>query len=551
MELFWETIRAIIAILFTFSVSIFVHELGHFSFAKLFKVPVGTFSIGFGRAVWARKWGETTYQIALIPFGGYVSMGLAPADVEEVDIKEEGEVSKPPSDTPALEKKSSDETDSDSIDGVMNELDTLRQKSWIKRILILSAGCINNLITAVAVYFFIGLAGYYIPAPIAPIVESTTPDIALKVDIHKGDKVVEVAGHPVKSDISFDDELEKAFETSATVPVSILRNETTVTLAFPKFLYGENALPGGEGAVVAEIEGKKIEGSKKKILASVADAIDSGKTEFKYGASFKSDGRIYKWKKPLPILIAAAERWPIGIEFKAPPYIGGVMPNLSAEKCGMKSGDLILTIDGKSIDTRTEARKIIREMPNKTAKLTVERTRKDKTTSVLTLMCDIRANPDSPEVGQIGIVWGTPQTDFQRFGPLSSAQRAVKRVVMISGTYLVAVCDLFTHSFQTIRENMGGPVMIGVLAKKAADRGLQWFFEMFALFNIILAVTNLLPLPILDGGHIVFTTIEAIIRRPLPEKLMTAIFTVFFWLLIALAILLTFNDIIANAWRIK
>jgi regulator of sigma E protease len=116
--------------------------------------------------------------------------------------------------------------------------------------------------------------------------------------------------------------------------------------------------------------------------------------------------------------------------------------------------------------------------------------------------------------------------------------------------YVVVVKQIFRSSFQTIRENIGGPIAIAQQSYTAAQQGVVWFFEMFAMFNIVLAFMNLLPIPILDGGHIVFATIETIIRRPLPARFQVVVYNVFFALFMGLVVLVFYNDIVMNAWRV-
>ena len=98
-----------------------------------------------------------------------------------------------------------------------------------------------------------------------------------------------------------------------------------------------------------------------------------------------------------------------------------------------------------------------------------------------------------------------------------------------------------------IKANVAGPVRIARMTYQQATQGLQEYFSFFALINLVLMVMNLLPIPILDGGHIVISVIESLIRRPIPEKILIPVFNVFFFLLIALAIVVTFNDVI-NIW---
>jgi regulator of sigma E protease len=116
--------------------------------------------------------------------------------------------------------------------------------------------------------------------------------------------------------------------------------------------------------------------------------------------------------------------------------------------------------------------------------------------------------------------------------------------------YYQGLKKILGSSFSTIRESVSGPIGIAQQAYSAASHDFLYFIFMFAVFNIILAVTNLLPLPVLDGGHILFSTIEAIIRRPLPARFMLLVYNVFTFLIIGLALLITFNDVIMNWWRV-
>ena len=554
MENLPEIARGVVAIVFTFAVAILVHELGHFIFAKLFGVNVETFSIGFGRALWSRKVGETTYQIAVFPFGGYVKMrGLLSREVEDflneedkpdekADAPKSGDAGQAGTSAPA--DTAAKQTLSESV---FEEQDALRAKPFWQKFLIFAAGCINNLLTAVLVYFLLAWIGHAIPAPVKPEVEKILPVASKASGLKAGDLIVAVDGVNVANEGKFRTRLYGRLvdEKRESIPVDVLRDGTTVPLTFPAFVAPDQI---GSPDKVVEVAGKTVNKPEEAADAAAywADTSDTVEVVFEHG----KERRIAQVS---PAAAAGRYWFDVATAFKAPAYVGMPLPNLPAEKAGVRNNDTITAIDGKRVETRLQATELIRARAGTTITMELSRPLAGAaggTTTVLAIV-GVRSDPDNrgPR-GQIGVVWATPLTARQQLGFTAALTDAFVHTFERSVSYLAALRDLFTKSFQTIRENVGGPIMIGVMVNKAAQRGAVWFFELFALFNIILAITNLLPLPILDGGHILFAAIETITRRPLPAKLMVGIYNVFLVLLIGLAILITFNDVIMNAWRV-
>ncbi|HXW68576.1 MAG TPA: RIP metalloprotease RseP [Dissulfurispiraceae bacterium] len=158
---------SIISAILLFGFLIFVHEMGHFLLAKLSGVKVLRFSLGFGPTVFGKQLGETEYVISAVPLGGYVKM-LGQEDIGEV--ADDGE---------AAEKERS-----------------FRYKPAYKRVLIILAGPLFNLLTAAVIFFFVFLAGVPILSPTIGEVMPDTP--AAKALLQKGDKIVAINGSPVK-----------------------------------------------------------------------------------------------------------------------------------------------------------------------------------------------------------------------------------------------------------------------------------------------------------------------------------------------------------------
>lgn len=561
-----EILRGAVAVVLTFSFAIFIHELGHFMFAKLFKVRVETFSIGFGKKLWSRRRGETEYAISAIPFGGYVKLvGMHSKEMEELL---EGDKAKPDASAPpqlpgedgvqpgqipagealreAVEPGPAQQEPVRALgESVVEEISALRSKSWLQKMLIFSAGCINNFLTAVVVFFLLAWIGHYQQAPIEPVVEAVRYAAPERAGVQPGDRIVRMAGEPVESYEEFvGDFIDYAEKNPAmqSVELQVLRDGTTATAQLP-LRYDPNFPPAGE--MIVSVAGSEVSGERAvaKAAAKTLDRKNPAKTVEVVTSTADGQKKTYQ-VSPLAVL---GRHWiEVAFEPTAPTFIGGVLPNLPADRAGLKAGDRILAIDGVPVTSAMHATAVLRDRVDQTVPVQIQRGDETKTLAV-----DVRSNPENPEVGQIGIAWGTPRTEWYQkpFGEaFTGAFKAAGNVVV---AYWNGIQELLASSFQTVRENVGGPIQIGTMFYSAANQDAVYFFNLFAFFNIILAVTNLLPLPVFDGGHIVIATIEAIIRRPLPAKVMMYVFNVFIVLIIGLALLISVNDVIMNLWRIK
>lgn len=532
-----EILRGAVAIIFTFSVAIFVHELGHFIFAKIFGIYVETFSLGFWKKIWKRKWGETEYAISAIPFGGYVKLrGMHSKEVEEMlagDKQEKGD------------KQTEDGAAAPTViqesmtDSVIEEMNALRQKNYIQKVLVFGAGCINNFLTAVLVFFLLAWIGHMVPEPQSSVVEEISGGAAALVPLKAGDKILAVAGKPVAGIdeflIRFVGNLKDSSATS--VPVAVLRDSTTMTIFLPARL--SPVLAADEKIV--QVDGLKV--SRPEDVAKYLLGMGDEKTTVQ--ATIARGGT--EETRVLPAYAAVGIYWPAAvIGTMDAPYIEMPLPNLPAEKAGILSGDLMVAVNGQPVHSRIQATRLIRGLAGNLVPVTVKRNNKEVSVTV-----EVRLDPEKQSHGQIGIFWGWPRTQYHKLPFGKALKEGFVRSWRYAVVYPKELGRLLTSKFQTIRENVGGPIAMGTYAYKAAQKNAVDFFELFALFNIILAVTNLFPLPVLDGGHILFATIEAITRRPIPAKLLIWIYNFFIFLIIGLAILITMNDVIMNMWRLR
>jgi regulator of sigma E protease len=128
---------------------------------------------------------------------------------------------------------------------------------------------------------------------------------------------------------------------------------------------------------------------------------------------------------------------------------------------------------------------------------------------------------------------------------VASIAAAPMRTLVYTDRVIYSTVELFaTKSGEEVKKNVAGPVGITVMAYKSAKAGLENYLMLFMSINIMLAIMNLLPIPILDGGYILITCIETVIRRPIPRKLLEPVMMVFFVGFIILFLFLFSNDLV-------
>jgi regulator of sigma E protease len=197
--------------------------------------------------------------------------------------------------------------------------------------------------------------------------------------------------------------------------------------------------------------------------------------------------------------------------------VGEVLPGRPAAKAGFEKGDTLLAVDGTPLEQWYDLLQVLRQDPGRKLSFSVARATGHVTLSV-TPTVDTLTDTDgkSRPVGRIGIA---VETNF-RSESLTLAQACVegwKSTASASTQIVRTIRGLFSGRIS--KREVGGPIMIGQLAGESARLGLDPFLAFMALISINLAILNLLPVPILDGGQFVFLLAEGITRRPLPLKL--------------------------------
>lgn len=226
--------------------------------------------------------------------------------------------------------------------------------------------------------------------------------------------------------------------------------------------------------------------------------------------------------------------------FRAP-VVGQVLPGKPAARAGIEEGDTIVAVNGRPVQQWYDLLELLQGSPGEKLAVVVARGGERRTFEVTPYVDSIPGPDDKPRaVGRIGVAVGTGFISE----PLSLTEAVAEgwgATIRASTQIVRTVRGLFTGRISG--STVGGPILIGQLAGESARLGLDTFLGFMALISINLAILNLLPIPVLDGGQFLFLLAEAVIRRPLPMKVRERLTTVGLVLIILLMGLAFSNDI--------
>ncbi len=221
--------------------------------------------------------------------------------------------------------------------------------------------------------------------------------------------------------------------------------------------------------------------------------------------------------------------------------VGSVTSGSPAEQAGIKPGDQVVSINGNAIRNWEDLSQTIEKFGERPLALEVRRGE------------DILAVQVTPSVTEVKNIFGetvkrpvigvtaSGKVTVNKVNPLLAGYYGVTQTIHLSKLFLLTVWKLIERVVPL--QTLGGPILIAQMAGQQAEEGLLHLIHFIALISVNLAVLNLLPIPVLDGGHLLFFTIEAVFRRPISVKKIEAAQKIGMLVLLALMIVVFYNDI--------
>lgn len=552
---------------------IFVHELGHFAAAKYYGVRVETFSLGFGKKILNYKHGDTTYALSIIPLGGYVKMyGDDPSATLPEDQKQYSFLHKP---------------------------------VW-PRIVIVLAGPLMNLFFAIFLFALLGIAGERVPGTQIGDISEKTPAYAsgfrsgdkivavnsspvrqwkdvkdviednadrsltftverLNVDPKAPSQTAEVVATPKLIQNPF------IFSTKSQIGtiegLSLDSRAAVVGISDPQSPAGKAGVKSLD--LIEEINGQKVSYWRELdtvLKAAVATAADTGKIEMKVRSTANiDDGKeadlrsVTITKEMMDAAPKAASAEDFGLldpqtflatVKKGSPGLSlkGIANDSPATKAGLQSGDQLVEINGQPISAWEDVLGQVKgyKESKEGLKVVYRRAGELKTAVVYPEMTEI---PDAQggldKRYAIGITpgimnAGNPPITI-KYGVGQALWQGVKSSYDFS--VLIGMSMIRLVQGEVSARNVGGVITIGRVAKQSLDAGWDIFIKTMAVISINLFLLNLLPVPVLDGGHLLFFTIEAIKGTPISLRKLEVAQQVGLALLLCLMVFALFNDI--------
>lgn len=496
------------------SVVVFFHELGHLIVGKALGVKAIRFSIGFGPKLFGFMAGETEYRVSLLPLGGYVKFA-GDNPYEEVAAEDRGR-------------------------------GFLEQPPW-KKGFIAFAGPAANFILAVALYFVVFAAPHQDLAARVGYVKPLSP--AAQSGLRFGDRILAIDGEPIEGwsglqervraragqPLTMEIEREGARQTVRLVPA--VHEETNPIETVRHGRIGISALPrtaqltvvspdspAGRGGLqtfdkVVKLDGAPI-GNWEQLQQRLAGRSDAVTLEVLRPEGAPAPGATLWAQKPLTLsLPAPGKAGEYGLE-ASDLTLFAVQPGGAADEAGLRRGDRVLAVNGRpALSWTDEVEAAIKAAGTQAVKVTVRRDGKDLTATVTPHLRKDRDEAgvlqDVPDLGAAPDVNGFADVEriWIRYSVPDAARRAVTNTAGFVRAQAIGIARIVTGHISS--RAIGGPLMIADVARKAAESGWRELVVTMGAISVVLGLMNLIPVPVLDGFHVLTALIEGIRRRPL------------------------------------
>jgi len=236
----------------------------------------------------------------------------------------------------------------------------------------------------------------------------------------------------------------------------------------------------------------------------------------------------------------------IGVDFFYPailPVVGQLVANSVAEQAGMLVGDQVLSVDDFITSNWEDMVHYVRARPGQPLHFVVKR---NDTTKTFVITPQMGKSEKGENVGLIGIAvkppeWPKEMIRHYHYGVLAAGTKSFKDVTNMSALFLGSIKKLVTGHIST--KNISGPLTMATMADESARAGVKSFISLLAILSISLGVMNLLPIPVLDGGHLFYYLVEAVTGKPIPLRIQEYGFQVGLFLIIALMVFAFYNDL--------
>lgn len=365
------------------------------------------------------------------------------------------------------------------------------QKTVLQRMAIISAGPIANFLLAIVVYWFLFLGGEKGLAPV--IGDINQASLASQAGLEVGMEITAVDGVKTHTWASVNRQLFDFIGTTGDIPLTVRYSNSSTEFQVP----------------VAVNSWLRDEDNPSPIR------------ELGLQPAFEFEGLV----------------------------LGPVSETGSGYKGGLRQGDSLLAVNGVDIDSADGFIQLVSSAADETLVIDLERPHKDAEGSdfmVLEVVPE-KVLKNGEFVGQLGIqlaVKGTYPEELMRqidYNLLSAFSRAVEETISTAGFILSSLGKLIVGDLSA--KNLSGPITIAKMAGDTAKTGLDNFIRFIAILSIMLGVMNLLPIPVLDGGHLVYCVVEWIKGSPVSDQVQLIGYKIGFFLLISLMIFATFNDL--------